>query len=76
MVRRRKPEIAHAVPAADRKRLIGQLEKTGDSLWLEYQQAGNGPRPPPDRRDSASIRCVRRRREPVFVVCRTGGKAW
>lgn len=37
----RQPEIAHAVRAADRKRLIGQLEKTGDSLWLEYQQAGN-----------------------------------
>ncbi len=37
----RKPEIAHAVRAADRKRLIGQLEKTGDGLWLEYQQAGN-----------------------------------
>ncbi len=37
----RKPEIAHAVRAADRKRLIGQLEKTGDSLWLDYQQAGN-----------------------------------
>ena len=37
----RKPEIAHAVRAADRKRLIGQLERAGDSLWLEYQQAGN-----------------------------------
>ncbi|MDS4042892.1 MAG: restriction endonuclease [Candidatus Competibacter sp.] len=37
----RKPEIAHAVRAADRKRLIGQLEKAGDSVWLEYQQAGN-----------------------------------
>jgi hypothetical protein len=37
----RQPEIAHAVRAADRKRLIGQLEKTGDGLWLEYQQARN-----------------------------------
>ena len=37
----RQPDIAHAVRAADRKRLIGQLEKTGDGLWLEYQQARN-----------------------------------
>jgi hypothetical protein len=37
----RQPEIAHAVRAADRKRLIGRLEKTGDGLWLEYQQARN-----------------------------------
>ena len=37
----RQPDIAHAVRAADRKRLIDQLEKTGDGLWLEYQQARN-----------------------------------
>ncbi|MFZ1324555.1 MAG: restriction endonuclease [Candidatus Contendobacter sp.] len=37
----RQPEIAHAVRAADRKRLIGQLEKAGDGVWLEYQQARN-----------------------------------
>ncbi len=37
----RKPDIAHAVRAADRKRLIGRLEKTGDRLWLDYQQARN-----------------------------------
>ena len=37
----RKPDIAHAVRAADRKRLIGRLEKTGDGLWLDYQQARN-----------------------------------
>ncbi|MDG4553743.1 MAG: restriction endonuclease [Candidatus Competibacter sp.] len=37
----RQPEIAHAVRAADRKRLIDQLEKAGDGLWLEYRQARN-----------------------------------
>ena len=37
----RKPDIAHAVRAADRKRLIGRLEKMGDGLWLDYQQARN-----------------------------------
>ena len=37
----RKPEIAHAVRAADRKRLIDQLEKTGDPLWTDYRHARN-----------------------------------
>ena len=37
----RQPGIAHAVRAADRKRLIDRLEKTGDGLWLEYRQARN-----------------------------------
>ena len=35
----RRPEIALAVRAADRKRLIAGLEKTGDALWQEYCDA-------------------------------------
>jgi hypothetical protein len=35
----RRPEIALAVRAADRKRLIAGLEKSGDPLWQEYCDA-------------------------------------
>lgn len=35
----RKPEIAQSARAADRKRLIARLEKSGDRLWQDYQQA-------------------------------------
>ena len=35
----RKPEIAKAVRAADRKRMIGELEETDDPLWQEYVAA-------------------------------------
>lgn len=35
----RRPEIALAVRAADRKRLIAGLEKAGDPLWQEYCDA-------------------------------------
>lgn len=35
----RRPEIALAVRAADRKRLIAELEKAGDPLWQEYCDA-------------------------------------
>ncbi|MBI3916126.1 MAG: restriction endonuclease [Betaproteobacteria bacterium] len=35
----RKPEIAKAVRAADRKRMITQLEETDDPLWQEYAAA-------------------------------------
>ena len=35
----RKLEIGQSARAADRKRLIAQLEKFGDWLWQDYQQA-------------------------------------
>ncbi len=35
----RQPDIAQAARATDRKRLIAQLEKSGDRLWTDYQQA-------------------------------------
>ena len=35
----RKPEIAKATKAADRKKLIQDLQKNADPLWLEYNQA-------------------------------------
>lgn len=35
----RRPEIAHAARAADRKRLIAALQKKGDPLWLDYLDA-------------------------------------
>ncbi len=35
----RKPDIAQAARAADRKRLIAQLEQSGDRLWQDYQRA-------------------------------------
>jgi hypothetical protein len=35
----RRPEIAKAVRASDRKRLIRQLESSGDPLWQEYLSA-------------------------------------
>lgn len=37
----RRPEIAMATKAADRKKLIANLEKTNDPLWLEYCQAAD-----------------------------------
>ncbi|MEJ1958655.1 MAG: hypothetical protein WDM70_03675 [Nitrosomonadales bacterium] len=35
----RKPEIAHATRAADRKRLIAQLKTNNDPLWQDYLAA-------------------------------------
>jgi hypothetical protein len=35
----RRPEIARATRAADRKRMIAALESKGDPLWQEYRQA-------------------------------------
>ena len=35
----RKPEIATAARASDRKRMIEDLEKENDPLWLEYEKA-------------------------------------
>ena len=35
----RRPEIAMATKAADRKKLIADLQKNDDPLWLEYCQA-------------------------------------
>lgn len=35
----RKPEIAKATKAADRKKLINQLEQNQDQLWQDYQKA-------------------------------------
>jgi hypothetical protein len=35
----RKPEIAKAMRAADRKKLIERLEKAGDPLWRAYERA-------------------------------------
>lgn len=35
----RRPEIARAARAADRKRMIGELERSGDPLWGEYLAA-------------------------------------
>ncbi|MBI3505346.1 MAG: restriction endonuclease [Proteobacteria bacterium] len=36
----RRPEIAHAQRASDRKKMIAALEKSGDPLWLDYEKAG------------------------------------
>ncbi|MGH8273265.1 MAG: Eco57I restriction-modification methylase domain-containing protein [Gammaproteobacteria bacterium] len=35
----RKPEIAHAARAADRKKMIAALEEAGDPLWKDYVEA-------------------------------------
>ena len=35
----RQPDIAKATRAADRKRMIAQLQQRGDPLWNDYQQA-------------------------------------
>lgn len=32
----RKPEIAHTTRAADRKRMIAEMERSGDPLWRDY----------------------------------------
>ncbi len=37
----RKPEIARAARAADRKKMIAALEQTGDPLWKEYTAASS-----------------------------------
>ena len=36
----RRPEIAHVTRAADRKRMIAELEKAEDPLALEFAEAG------------------------------------
>lgn len=37
----RRPEIAHQARAADRKRMIAQLQRQEDPLWLDYREAAD-----------------------------------
>ncbi|MBK7509481.1 MAG: hypothetical protein IPI16_15685 [Comamonadaceae bacterium] len=74
--------IAAQPRAADRKRLIGQLQAKKTPLWASYVEAterAGGQRPRAGQRQAGQWRLPaagRRRRQPVQPVCRSAHRRW